>query len=317
MRRVFVAALLVASCTRSKPDADELGKVAASEKSLEDNEEELLSQRGSLQRERKKLTDERQALAEKRKTASGTERAALDTQEQQLAEKENDLVGKETSLNSKLEELLRQRAEMVQRATAAAASGTDPSAQVARRESTVALREKDFARREAEIARRESDLAARERELGKREREGCTQQPTQTIIKTEIPKGLKYGRHEVEPVYRKALKVMQDKGILASDLPPGTARLVDDARSAMESGDYVRAKYAADQLLDVVSELHVDRSFIGAKMNRLSTAMRGKPLPGERRKEVDSLLQEATAAYGDGKFTQANTKINRIFALLH
>ena len=316
MRRVFVAALLVASCTRSKPDADELGKVAASEKSLEDNEEELLSQRGSLQRERKKLTDERTALAEKRKTAAPAERAALDSQEQQLAEKENDLVGKETSLNGKLEELLRQRAEMVQRATAAAASGTDPGAQVARRESTVALREKDFARREAEIARRESDLAGRERELAKREREGCTQ-PTQTIIKTEIPKGLKYGRHEVEPVYRKALKVMQDKGILASDLPPGTARLVDDARSAMESGDYVRAKYAADQLLDVVNELHVDRSFIGAKMNRLSTAMRGKPLPGERRKEVDSLLQEATAAYGDGKFTQANTKINRIFALLH
>jgi chromosome segregation ATPase len=316
MRRVLLAALLVVACTRSKPDADELGKVAATEKSLEDNEEDLLSQRGSLQRERKKLTDERQALAEKRKTASGSERAALDSQEQQLSAKESDLQGKESSLNTKLDELLRQRAEMVQRATAAAASGTDPGAQVARRESTVALREKDFARREAEIARRESDLAGRERELVKREREGCTQ-ATQTIIKTEIPKGLKYGRHEVEPVYRKALKVMQDKGILASDLPPGTARLVDDARSAMESGDYVRAKYAADQLLDVVNELHVDRSFIGAKMNRLSTAMRGKTLPGERRKEVDSLLQEATAAYGDGKFTQANTKINRIFALLH
>ena len=121
----------------------------------------------------------------------------------------------------------------------------------------------------------------------------------------------------MEPVYRKALKVMQDKGILASDLPPGTARLVDDARSAMESGDYVRAKYAADQLLDVVSELHVDRSFIGAKMSRLASAMRGKSLQGDRRKEVDSLFQEATAAYGDGKFSQANTKINRIFALLH
>jgi hypothetical protein len=317
MRRVFAACLLLAACTKSKPDADELGKVAATEKSLEDNEEDLLSQRGSLQRERKKLTDERTALAEKRKTASGSERAALDSQEQQLAEKESDLVGKEGDLNHKLEELLRQRAEMVQRATAAAAAGTDPGAQVARRESTVALREKDFARREAEIARRESEIALRERELGKREREGCPQTAPATIIKTEIPKGLKYGRHEVEPVYRKALKVMQDKGILASDLPPGTARLVDDARSAMESGDYVRAKYAADQLLDVVNELHVDRSFIGAKMSRLASAMRGKSLQGDRRKEVDSLFQEATAAYGDGKFSQANTKINRIFALLH
>jgi len=303
------------ACSRQRPHADEeIGKVAANEKALEESEEDLLARRGALQRERKKLTDERTALAERRKTAPAKERAELDDQEVTLAQRERDVLDQESSLNRKLEELLRQRADMVQRVTAAAgAASGDSTAQLARREQGVALREKDFARREAEIARRESELAIREREQSRRERDGCAQP---TIVKTELPRGLKYGRHDVEPVYRKALKLMQDKGILAADLPPSNARLLDDARSAMESGDFTRAKFAADQLYDAVNEIHIDRGFISGKMNRLAATMRGKSLGGDKRKEVDSLFQEATAAYGDGKFPQANGKINRIYGLL-
>jgi hypothetical protein len=313
-----LAIALVPACSRQKTQSDEeISKVAQSEKTLETSEEDLLSQRGALQRERKKLTEERSAILEKRKTAAASERPQLDQQEASLMSKERDLVDKEGELNRRVEELLRQRADMVQRVTTAAGSvGSDPGAQVTRREQGVALREKDFAHREAELARREAELAAREREQARREREGCPAVQPATVLRMEPPKGLRYSRHDVEPVYRKALKTMQERGILQSDLPAGTVRLVDEARGAMEAGDFVKAKYAADQLLEIVGELHVDRSFIGGKMTRLASAMKGRSLAGDRRKEVDALFQEATAAYGDGKFTQANSRINRILALL-
>ena len=109
---------------------------------------------------------------------------------------------------------------------------------------------------------------------------------------------------------------MDERGILSSDLPPGSTHLVDDVRESMKKGDYVRAKYDADQLLATVEEIKIDRSFISAKMARLSAAMHGKKLEGGDRKAVEDLFQEATANYGDGKFPQANTKINRLFALL-
>jgi hypothetical protein len=132
----------------------------------------------------------------------------------------------------------------------------------------------------------------------------------------ELPKGLHYSAKDVEPTYKKALKLMQDKGLLTSDLPPGTSKLVEETREAMKKADYVRAKYDADQLLATVDEIKIDRSFISAKMARLSSTMRGKKLEGGDRKTVEDLFQEATANYGDGKFPQANAKINRLFALL-
>ena len=131
-----------------------------------------------------------------------------------------------------------------------------------------------------------------------------------------IPTEVYWKAKDVEPTYKKALKLMQERGLLSSDLPPGTAKLVDEVRDAMKKADFVRAKYDADQLLATVEEIKIDRSFISAKMARLSAAMRGKKLEGNDRKVVEDLFQEATANYGDGKFPQANMKINRLFALL-
>ena len=109
---------------------------------------------------------------------------------------------------------------------------------------------------------------------------------------------------------------MQEHGLLPDDLGPGSGRLVNEVREAMKKGDYVRAKYDADALLAAVEEIKVDRGFISTKMARLAAAMRGHKLEGERRRNVEQLFQDATAAYGDGKFPQANTKINTLFSLL-
>lgn len=318
MRRLALAALLLvaAGCPKSKP-AD-VAPITAEDESLRKNETDLITQRGTLQRERKKLSEARAEIVERRSQLGhdSTGQAALDEAEKKLLAQENDLSTQESTVNEKLDELLKMRGDLVKRATqvVATAPGADPLERAARREQTVASREKEMAEREREVAARESQMAAREAALAKRERDTCG--GVAMPARVDLPKGLHYTSKDVEPIYKKALKLMQDKGLLSSDLPPGTGKLVDDTREAMKKADFVRAKYDADQLLATVEEIKIDRSFISAKMARLSAAMRGKKLDGGDKKTVEDLFQEATANYGDGKFPQANLKINRLFALL-
>ncbi len=318
MRRLLATLLLLSpACHRDKP-AD-VAPIAAEDESLRKNESDLITQRGALQRERKKLADARAEIVERRAQLGhdSAGQAALDEEEKKLLSRESDLSTQEQQVNSKLDELLKMRGDLVKRATqvVATAPGADPLERAAKREQSVASRERDVAEREHELAAREAQLATREAQLAKRERDTCGA-VVAAPAKIELPKGLHYAAKDVEPTYKRALKLMQDKGLLPSDLPPGTGKLVEDTREAMKKADYVRAKYDADQLLAVVEEIKIDRSFISAKMARLSAAMRGKKLDGGDRKTVEDLFQEATANYGDGKFPQANTKINRLFALL-
>jgi len=318
VRRLALAALLLvaAGCPKSKP-AD-VAPITAEDESLRKNETDLITQRGTLQRERKKLADARAEIVERRSQLGhdSAGQAALDEAEKKLLAQENDLSTQESTVNEKLDELLKMRGDLVKRATqvVATAPGADPLERAARREQTVASREKEIAERERDVAARESQISAREAALAKRERDTCG--GVAMPARVDLPKGLHYTSKDVEPIYKKALKLMQDKGLLSSDLPPGTGKLVDDTREAMKKADFVRAKYDADQLLATVEEIKIDRSFISAKMARLSAAMRGKKLDGGDKKTVEDLFQEATANYGDGKFPQANLKINRLFALL-
>jgi hypothetical protein len=308
-----------AACHRNQPPAD-IAPIAAEDESLRKGEGELFTQRGMLQRERKKLADARAELIERRSQLGhdSTGQSALDEEEKKLMTRESELSQQEQAINDKLDQLLKQREALVQKATAVVgtSAGADPLERAARREQSVASREKELATREKELAEREQSLATREGQLARRERDTCGTQAAAAPAKLELPKGLKYSAHDVEPIYRKALKLMQERGLLNSDLPPGSSKLVEETREAMKKADYVRAKYDADQLLATVEEIKIDRSFISAKMARLSAAMRGKKLEGNDRKTVEDLFQEATTHYGDGKFPQANVKINRLFALL-
>ena len=317
MRRLAFAALILVAAGCPKKAAD-VAPINAEDESLTKNENDLMTQRGALQRERKKIADARAELVERR-TQLGHDsagQAALDEAEKKLLAQENDLSTQESQVNGKLDELLKMRGDLVKRATqvVATAPGADPLERAAKREQSVASREKELASREKELSEREATLAAREATLAKRERDTCGAVAMPTKI--DLPKGLHYTAKDVEPTYKKALKMMQEKGLLTSDLPPGTSKLVEDTREAMKKADYVRAKYDADQLLATVEEIKIDRSFISAKMARLSATMRGKKLEGGDKRTVEDLFQEATANYGDGKFPQANAKINRLFALL-
>lgn len=296
--------------------------IAAEAAGLQKNESELLGRRGSLQRERGIISDARKELLDRRVQLGhdAVGQAAIDEEEKKLSAKETALTGEESAVNQKLDELLRARADLVQKATQAAAQGggaADPLERAAHREQGVAERERAFARRESDMAEREKSLADRESKQARREKETCgTVTVAAAPTKIEIQKGLKYSSRDVEPVYKKALKIMQERGILTADLPPGSGKLVEETREAMKSADFVRAKYAADQLLSTVEEIKIDRNFISVKMARLAAAMRGKKLEGEARKSVEGLFQDATANYGDGRFSDANQKINKLFAQL-
>jgi hypothetical protein len=306
--------LLGANCRRGPADVT---PITHEDESLRRNQDSLVGQRGALQRERKKLTDERAELVDRRKKLGhdSAGQAVLDEEERKLIEREQKLNAEEVELDRQLGELIKQRSELIKRATqvVATAPGADPLESAARREQGVASREKELAAREKDVAQREKDLAEREARLARRERDTCG---GAAPVQIEIPKGLKYSAKDVEPTYKKALKLMQEKGLLPADLPPGSARLVDETREAMRKGDYVRAKYDADALYEAVKDIRIDREFISSKMNRLASAMKGTKLSGDHRKSVEQLFQEATAAYGDGQFSQANGKINRLFAML-
>jgi hypothetical protein len=317
LKRVLIAfALMLCACPH-KVDVTPLTTEAAS---LQQSENDLLGRRGLLQRERSQISDARKELSERRAQLGhdSAGQAALDEEDKKLIEREGNLSKQATDLDQKVDELIKKHDELVQRATQTVqgASGADPLEHAAKREQSVAEREKGIAHREADVAERERTLADREKAEAKREKDTCSTQVVVAPAKVELPKGLKYSAHDVEPIYRKALKIMQERGILPADLPAGADKLVGETRDAMKAADYVRAKYSADQLLATVEAIKIDRNFISVKMARLATAMRGKKLEGDSRHNVEGLFQDATANYGDGRFTDANGKINKLFAML-
>lgn len=308
------AVLSGAGCKKAVDTAPIVAEAAG----LQQHETDLLGRRGALQRERSQLTEARKELSDKRSQLGhgNPGQAALDEEEKKLTQKELELTGEESAINTKLDELLKARAELVRKVSVAVQGGAaaDPLERAAHREQGVAEREKALAHREADVAEREKGVADREAKQAKREKEVCggavvTVAP---LGKVDSPKGGKYAAHDVEPVYKKALKIMHDRGILAADLPPGSSKLVEETREAMKTADFMRAKYAADQLLATVEQIKIDRTFITTKMARLSSSMRGKKLE----KNVEGLFQEATANYGDGRFQDANHKINKLFEQL-
>ncbi len=318
MRSTLLALTFLASGVAGCKQAVDTAPIAAEAAGLQQHENELLGRRGALQRERTSISQQRQQLLEKRASGGATQ-STLDEEDKQLTAKELAVASEQSAVDQKLDELLHARAELVQKATSVAqsSSGADPLEHAARREQSVAEREKSMAGRESELADREAKLASREAQAARSAKEGCSPVAGAPLATAPAPAaGKKYGAHDVEPVYRKALKIMQERGILAADLPPGTSKLIDETKAAVKAGDFMRAKYAADQLLGTVEEIKIDRTFISAKMARLSSAMRGKKLEGDAGKSTDALLRDATAHYSDGRFTDSNQKINKLFSTL-
>lgn len=315
--------LLTAPACKKEDDLrqDESVKVVvATDRKLAEEEAKLLAGRGSLQRSRSTVRDKRAALLT-RKLALGEgdadeqARVQLEKEESELVHLEARLVKQEIALNKKLDSLFEQKSGLV--AKLGEGSSETKTFLLARREHSIARRERDLGRREAELGTREKLLADRENALAVRQAKICPGRSTVVHVPSAGPRPEKgYTRKDVEPVYRNTLAMMRKKGILIADLPPGVDRLVTDTRHSVSRGDYAKAKYSVDQLLAAVRGIRIDRAFIGTKIARLSKVIRRSPLKGGKKSQAQRLFREATTDYGDGRFSAANKKLNRIYALL-
>ncbi len=270
---------------------------------------DLLARRDALMRSRTELADKMQALEVERTkiVEAGGDPSEVDKQAEELRSQSEQIESEDSAVSGEMSALL----EGVKTFNA---SG-DAQERAAQREVVAKEREENAKEREKDVARREKDIAEREKALALREKEMCSGGGggTTTIIQQVDPKGAKYSKKDVEPVLKKAREAMSKKGILQSDLPSQAAGLEREATKAMADGDYGPARFAAQQLLATVESQKVDRSFISAKINRLSAAMKGRTLDDAKQKEVDDLFRDATAKYGDGEYAAANKKLNAIW----
>jgi protein-disulfide isomerase len=271
---------------------------------------DLLARRDALMKSRTQVKEEREHLeAERQKILDANgDTSEIDKKLEESKSQEDQLSTQETVLTDQMQAFLE---------TAKDVTATGNAQQlVAARENGVATREKAMATREDRVAQREAQLAAREKELAEREKNTCGAGGggTTTIIhEVANPKGEKYNKRDVEPLLKKARETMSKKGILGPDLPAQAAGLEKEATKAMADGDYGPAHYAAQSLNATVEAMKIDRSFISAKIGRLSKKMSGKKLDDAKQKEVEDLFSDATSKYGDGDYVGANKKLNQIY----
>ncbi len=283
-------------------------KVVADEHKVSQEEDDLMRQRDELFSTRKKLRERRAELdaEHQRIIAAGGDATEVIKEKQALAAQEEGLSESESQLNNKLDSILAERRAITQ---ALAAGNANDGAKVAAREAGVSEREKSLASREARLAKREAELAARERDVLRFKTEKCA-----GAIRTVDAKGSNYTKKDVEPLLKRARRDMARKGILATDLPPAAQSLEKEATNAMAHGDYGKARFAATQLLSTVRSTRIDKTFVQGKIGRLSAMMKGRNLAASAQKEVDSLFRQATAEYGDGNFSSANKRLNKIYS---
>ncbi|MBL4634703.1 MAG: hypothetical protein JKY56_12590 [Kofleriaceae bacterium] len=306
----ILSALLLSACSGGESEGADNTEAIEKVEEIADEEDALLGKRDALFTMRRDLQSKRTRLADKRTKvrASGGDTSQIDTQEQALRAEEAELSTKESELDKLLRVSMKERRQLIAAIGSGGAANniTAREAGLASRERTLAKREKTIAEREAALARRESTLATKWKDdcaLGG----GAT-----TIIRTVDASGTSYSKKDVEPLLSKARREMAKKGILASDLPAQARGLEKEANAAMKKGDYGRARLASSQLVKTVKAISVNRGFIAAKIQRLNGRMKGKSLSSR----TEGLFRDATARYGDGKFSSANKKLNQIYSSL-
>ncbi|MCD6500356.1 MAG: hypothetical protein J7M25_18830 [Deltaproteobacteria bacterium] len=311
----------------NKQNTKEIEIAVKEDTKLATSQDDLLRKRGAIIRLRKQIHEQRSALEKKKlelKKKDPKAAAALSAQEQALDKKEKNLFGQEQALTTHLNDLLKKRAALLTKANAALSASVPGTPTTARREHAVALRELALAKREKSVALREAALAKREASIATRERQlakGCAGfAPSIVMPKITMPSGPstpRYTQRDVKAVYSRALHTFSSKGILSADLPSPILKIKSNVRSFLAKKEYFRAKYAADQLLAIARAMKINRGFVAAKVARLNRAIGRKHLNANRQRKVNNLLRQATTAYGDGNFRRANSRLNRIYSLLH
>lgn len=308
--RAGVLCLLVAVAGGCKDDKATAASAEESAEAIADVEEagkDLVTRRDQLLATRRQLALQRSELDKKRASiaAEGGDPSMLDDEADALREKERKVSEQLVSVSSDLVDEFRKQKNILSKMS----SGTKTGA-IAVRESSLASREELLARRERELADREADLAKRENQMALRWKESCGLGAT-TIIQAGDPKGTKYRRRDVQKALTRARTAMRKRGILTDDLPPSLRNLNRAASKAMGKGNYAEAFFAADQLERGVKSLTINRAFVRAKFARVSAQVKGKVSDATAK-----LLAQITSDFGEGRYGNANRKLNALISKL-
>jgi len=289
----------VAAGCKSEGDASSAAPDPAAIKA----QQELVARRDALLAQREKLKSEAASLQEEiqKVEARGGDATEL---ARKKAEIEIQIQQQTTNLDVAASEL------------AAITSKLDAAGGIAVREARVAERERDIAQREREIAERERQLAMRDGESAKRWAESCTTGTPQMIIQQVAPpKSGTYTRKEVDSLFKRAKAAMSKKGLLPADLGGG-AGLEGEITKALADSDWARGYILANQLVQMVEGIRIDRPFISAKYKRLHDRVKAANVDEATQAKLDVGMREVMQQYGDGNFSAANRRINQLWSTL-
>ncbi|HEU4729541.1 MAG TPA: hypothetical protein VFT22_16700 [Kofleriaceae bacterium] len=265
-------------------------------------QQDLVRRRDALLAQREKLETERRQVVEEIKR---TEASGGDTKD--LAKKRDDLTAQIDGQSAELGQMSDKLSSL--------STKLDSAADIAGREDRLAQREARVAGREAQLGDRERTLAAREERLAQREKETCGVAPPMIIQAAPRADG-KYGKADVQPLLARARAAMSKKGVLPGDLPVPAQGLEGESTRAMAEGDWGKAYFAAAQLLATVDSIKIDRAFIQAKMNRLSSQVKASKPDDATNQQLAGALSDVMQKYNDGNFVAANQRLNQLAAVL-
>jgi hypothetical protein len=300
---------------------------------LQHEQDVLAAQRQDFAQERQRLEREHQALVGQigalNNPDAGT-RAVLEAARKLLAEQQRILDDRASTLEAERARLQHETADLadklVKQAHVARPASTGCSVEA--REQDVAAREKGVAAREQQVAKREQDVAAREVDAARIVDDAAKAlaavqagaAPAPTVATAGSPKGATgpATADEVTGLETHVHSTMDDRGLLADDLPQAQRKLLAEATNAEARHDYVAARAALAQLDASVRGTKVDKAFVTAKMKRVNLRLQKvqTQLDAAKQATVRDLLAEVNDAFNDGHFDRANHKINQIIATL-
>jgi hypothetical protein len=296
--RCAALALALVACKDAAPSKAKVDPEAAAKAAQE--QRDLLARRDELVKNRAKLKAEAEALEQQIRDGKAQ---GQDTSE--LEKRRTDLETQRTAEDDKLVSSMTELSDRL--AAVGAVAGGGDGAELAQVMAKLSARDAQVGELTSQMGTMVKELAALRAEVTKQaEACGAAAAAGPTIITTGGDvKATKYGRADVEGALKKARDVMSKKGIRSADLADDYER---EATKAMGESDYGAAYFAASALLKVVERTKIDAGFVTAKMNRIGGKMKGKTVADD----VRDLFFQAQKLRGDGKFDEANSKLNQL-----
>ncbi|MBA3453590.1 MAG: hypothetical protein H0T42_10910 [Deltaproteobacteria bacterium] len=268
-------------------------------------QQELVARRDALLAQKEKLQGEATKISEEIKKVEAT---GGDTSElaKKKAELETQIVQQDDNLSSTSSELT------------AITSKLDAAGGVVVREARVADREKAIAAREAQFSQREREFQQAQLNAAKQWKDSCAVGGTSTTVIQQVapPKsGNNYTRKEVDGLLGKAKSQMAKKGLINSDLG-AQASLEGEITKALSESDWTRGYILANQLVQTIDAIQINRNFIKAKYERLNSRVSAAKVDEATQGQLDSGMKEIMQKWGDGDFIAANKRINALYGAL-